>query len=79
MSPIMLTWFTLGAIVIYAMAQDPNVGAWIFLQYKRLNLEMERRWVMLKYHPEAPWTKYSIHRNSFKLAKKILDKQKGKH
>jgi len=72
MNAFTLTWFTLGAILVYMMAQDPNVSTWMVLQYQRLNVEMERRWLMIKLHPEAPWFKYRVHRRSMRLAAKLL-------
>lgn len=71
-----LTWFSLAAVLVFLMAQDPNVGTWLVLQFKRLNVELERRWLMFKLHPEAPWFKYRVHRRSMKLAAKILKEKK---
>ena len=79
MNAFTLTWFTLGAILIYMMAQDPNVSTWLVLQYQRLNIEMERRWLMVKLHPKAPWTKYQIHRSANRLAKILMEEhERGK-
>ena len=72
MTPATLTWFTLGAIVLYAVVQDPNVYDWLVLQSKRLSLELKRRWYMVKYHPDSPWVKRAVERNAERLAKELM-------
>ncbi len=34
-----LTWFTIGACLVYVVAVDPNVYTWLVLQSKRLRIE----------------------------------------
>jgi len=72
MTPATLTWFTLGAIVLYAVVQDPNVYDWLVLQSKRLSLELKRRWYMVKYHPHSPWVRRAVERNAERLAKEFM-------
>ena len=72
MTTATLTWFTLGAIVLYVVVQDPNVYDWLVLQSKRLSLELKRRWYMVKYHPDSPWVRWAVERNSQRLAKEIM-------
>jgi len=78
MSTATLTWFALGAILVYIVAQDPNVYDWLVLQSKRLGLEVTRRWYMVRYHPRSPWVRYSVKQNSMKLAKEILKEYKNR-
>ena len=72
MTPATLTWFTLGAILVYLVAQDPKVYTWLVLQSKVLRLETERLWYKVRYHPDTPWVRYEMKRNSEKLAREIL-------
>ena len=50
-----LTLFTLTAVIVALMAMDPNVGAWIDLQFRWFIIRLKRRWyiitigTMLKY------------------------------
>lgn len=66
-----LTWFTLGAIVIYLVAQDPKVFTWLVLQSKILTNEIERRYYMVRFNPDMPWVRWEINRNADRLAKEI--------
>jgi len=72
MTSATLTWFTIGAILVYVVAQDPNVYTWLVLQAKGLRIEVERRWYMFRYHPESPWIRYEMKRNSERLAREII-------
>lgn len=72
MSVATLTWFTIGACLVYAVAVDANVYPWLVLQLKRLRLEVTRRWMMIRYHPDSPWLRYEVKRNAERLAKEIL-------
>ncbi len=72
MTPATLTWFTVGAVLIYAVVQDPKVYTWLVLQSKLLRVWAERQWYRLRYHPDTPWVRYEMKRNSEKLAREIL-------
>jgi len=67
-----LTWLTLGAVLVYAVAVDPNVYPWLVLQSRRLTVELTRRWYMVRYHPDSPWVRYEIERNSKQIAKELM-------
>ena len=74
-----LTWFTIGACLVYIVAVDPNVWHWLVLQSKRLRLETERLWFRVRYHPDSPWVRYEVERNARKLARDLMEEiQKGK-
>jgi hypothetical protein len=72
MSIATLTWFTIGACIVYAVVVDENVFPWLVLQSKLLTLWVERQWYRVRYHPDSPWVRYGIKRNSEKLAREIL-------
>ena len=67
-----LTWFTIGACIVYAVAVDPNVYTWLVVQTKRAKLETERLWFRIRYHPDSPWVRYEIKRNADRMAREII-------
>jgi hypothetical protein len=67
-----LTWFTLGAILIYLVAQDPKVYTWLVLQSKLLTTEIRRRAYMIRYNPDMPWVRWAVERNANRMAKEML-------
>jgi hypothetical protein len=71
MSLATLTWFTIGACLVYAVAVDENVFPWLVLQSKLLKVWAERQWYRLRYHPDSPWVRWEISRNAERLAKEI--------
>lgn len=78
MSTAALTWFVVGAFLVYIVTQDANVYDWLVLQSKRLRLEAERLWFRVRYHPDSPWVRYEIKRNADKLAAEFLkEKERG--
>ena len=72
MSIATLTWFTIGACIVYAVVVDENVFPWLVLQSKLLTVWVERQWYRVRYHPDSPWVRYEIKRTSEKLAREIL-------
>lgn len=73
-----LTWFTLGACLIYVVAQDPNVYTWLVLQSKVLNVWVQRKWFMLRYNPDSPWVRWTIDRNAKRLADEIIKENENR-
>jgi hypothetical protein len=73
-----LTWFTLSACIIYAVAVDSNVYPWLVLQSKLLKVWAERQWFRLRYHPDSPWVRYEIKRNADRLAREIIKENKNR-
>ena len=73
-----LTWFTLGACLIYVVAQDPNVYTWLVLQSKVLNVWIQRKWFMLRYNPDSPWVRWTIDRNAKRLADEIIKENENR-
>lgn len=78
MSLSTLTWFTIGACLVYAVAVDANVYTWLVLQSKRLRLEAERLWFRVRYHPDSPWVRYEIKRNADRLAAEFLKENENR-
>ena len=73
-----LTWFTIGACIMYAVVVDENVFPWLVLQSKLLKVWAERQWFRLRYNPDSPWIRYEIKRNSEKLAREIMKEIKNR-
>lgn len=71
-----LTWFTLGACLVYVVAQDPNVYDWLVLLAKNAKVWVERQWFRVRYNPNSPWVRWEIERNAKKLADEILKENK---
>lgn len=67
-----LTWFVIGACIIYAVTVDPYVYPWLVLQTKRVQLGLERTWFMIRFNPDSPWVRYEVKRNADKMAREIM-------
>ena len=78
MSLSTLTWFTIGACLIYAVVVDANVYHWLVLQSKLLKVWAERQWFRIRYHPDSPWIRYSIKRNADRLAREIMKENENR-
>jgi hypothetical protein len=73
-----LTWFTIGACLVYVVAVDPNVYTWLVLQSRRIKLELERTWFRIRYNPDSPWVRYEVERNAKKLAEELMKEYENK-
>jgi uncharacterized membrane protein len=73
-----LTWFTIGACLVYAVAVDENVFPWLVLQSKLVKVWAERQWFRVRYHPDSPWVRFEIKRNADKLAREIIKEIKNR-
>lgn len=78
MSLSTLTWFTIGACIVYMVVVDANVYPWLVLQSKRLTTELSRRWYMLRYNPDSPWVRYEVERNAKKMAEDLIKEYENK-
>ena len=78
MTPATLTWFVVGAFLVYIVAVDPNVYTWLVLQSKRLRIEMEKAWFRIRYHPDSPWVRYSIRKNADRMAREIIKENENR-
>jgi len=73
-----LTWLTLGACLVYIVAQDPGVYEWLVLQSKLLKIWFQRQWFLLRYNPDSPWVRWEIDRNARKLADEIIKENENR-
>jgi hypothetical protein len=78
MSIATLTWFVLGACVVYAVAIDENVYTWLVLQSRGVWIWFQRQWFRIRYNPDSPWVRWEIDRNAHRLADEILKENKHK-
>ena len=78
MSTATLTWFAIGACLVYIVAVDPNVYTWLVLQSKRLRLEVDRAWFRVRYHPDSPWVRYSIRKNADRIAAEFIKENENR-
>jgi hypothetical protein len=72
------TWWLVGACVVYAIAIDENVHPWLILQSKSLGIWIQRKWYLVRYHPESPWVRWEIDRNADKMAKEIMKENENR-
>jgi len=77
MNVVTLTWFTIGACILYAVALDDYIFPWLVLQSKLLKVWSERQWYRIRYHPESPWVRHEILKNADKLAKELIKERDG--
>jgi hypothetical protein len=71
-----LTWFLIAACVVYVVAIDSNVYAWLVLLSKNATIWVQRQWFRVRYNPDSPWVRWQIDRNANKLAREFLEKYK---
>lgn len=73
-----LTWFTLGAVLVYLVAQDSNVYTWLTLRSRLITIWFQRQWFLIRYNPDSPWVRYEIYRNARKLADEIIKENENR-
>ena len=73
-----LTWFTIGACLVYAVAVDENVYTWLVLASKRFIQLVEIQWFKIRYNPDSPWVRYEIERNAKKMAEDLIKEYENK-
>lgn len=73
-----LTWFTIGACLVYIIVQDANVYDYLVLLSKSIGVWFQRQWFRVRYHPDSPWVRYEIKRNSEKLAEELMKEYENK-
>lgn len=71
MTVAVLTWFTIGACLIYIVAIDANVYHWLVLLSKSALIWFRKQWFKVRYNPDSPWIRWQIDRNAQKLAKEL--------
>ena len=73
-----LTWFTIGACLVYVVVVDANVFDFLVLQSKLLRLEIEKAWFRVRYHPDSPWVQYAIRKNADRMAREIIKENENR-
>jgi hypothetical protein len=76
MSVTALTWLTLGACLVYVVVQDANVFDGLVLVSKTASIWLQRQWFKVRYHPDSPWIRYEIKRNSERMAEEFIKQYK---
>jgi hypothetical protein len=71
-----LTWFTIGACLVYIVVQDANVFDGLVLVSKTVSIWFQRQWFKVRYHPDSPWVRYEIKRNSERMAEEFIKQYK---
>lgn len=78
MNAVTLAWLTLGACLVYLVAQDSNVYDWLVLQSRFFAVKLQRVWFRVRYHPDSPWVQFAIRRNANKIARELIkEKENG--
>jgi hypothetical protein len=75
-SPVLLTWLAVGGAIVYVVAMDANVFDWLVLFSKRTTQLIQLQWFKVRYHPDSPWVRYEIKRNSDRMAEEFLKQYK---
>ena len=70
-------WLTIGGILLFVILEDPKVFHWLVLVSKIASLWVERKWFLIKNHPDTPWVRYQIKRNADRTAKQLMDELNG--
>jgi hypothetical protein len=78
MSLATLTWFVVGACLVYAVAVDENVFPWLVLQSKVAKVWVERQWFRLRYNPDSPWVRWAVERNANRMAREIMKENENR-
>lgn len=68
-----LAWFSIAACIVYLVSQDNSILTGLVLFSKNTNIWLTRQWFRIRYHPDSPWVRYAIKRNSDKLAKQLME------
>jgi hypothetical protein len=76
MNTAALTWFIAGSCLVYAVAVDENVYTGLVLVSKTVGIWLQRQWFKVRYHPDSPWVRYEIKRNSERMAEEFIKQYK---
>lgn len=78
MNSSFITWFAVGACLVYIVAQDPKVYDWLVLNVQRLLTALYRRLNHFRYDPDSIWVQYQLRRNANKIAREFIkEREKG--
>ena len=74
-----LTWVTLGAVILYMVSVDENVGTWLVLLSKSMSIWFQQQWFKVRYNPDSPWVRWQIDRNADRIAKELQSELQDKN
>ena len=74
-----LTWVTLGAVILYMVSVDENVGTWLVLLSKSMSIWFQQQWFKVRYNPDSPWVRWQIDRNADSIAKELQSELQDKN
>lgn len=72
-----LVWLTLFSFLAYVIAQDANVYDWLTMKIKLGGIFFARLYYLIRFHPGSPWVRFETHRNSRKLARKLIQEMES--
>ena len=75
---VTLTWLTVGACIVYLVAQDSSVYTFLVLLSKNANIWLKRQWFLIRYNPDSPLVRWEVERNSRKLADELIKETQKK-
>jgi len=75
MNSAALTWFTIGACLIFLVTQDLNFYDWLILKSKQFRIWIQQQWFLVRYNPDSPWVRWEINRNANRFAKEFLSEK----
>ena len=58
-------------VLVYLVAQDANVYSWVVLRVRLVNLIGKRLVYAVRFNPSTPWVRFSLWRNSHRLAREL--------
>ena len=62
----------------YLIVTDASVAKGFYLLVQFLKIQYEKyRWIIV-HHPKTPWARYSIYRNSMKMAEELMKEFENK-
>jgi hypothetical protein len=65
-------WFLVFAVVAYFIVTDESAAAGFYYMIRIItNKFLVFKWWMLN-NPKTPWTRYSMHRRSIKMAEELM-------
>lgn len=71
MTPIQSFWLSVSLVIGAFLIIEPKAVEAIELLSKIIDVEIRRRWLMLKLHPKNPITNWIMARKMSKLAKQL--------
>jgi hypothetical protein len=68
---------TVFAVIVFMIAVDANVGAWIYLQSKMFIVNIKRWIFMVRFHPNNPIPKWTMEWRLNRISKQLQKEAKS--